>query len=603
MSPIPPQKTIQLCADPGCSLPAAFRTRSRDAWCDSHITEILRSGGLEPLEPFTKPTAWRLTRCLACGCEAHYRFEYTLANNAAGVATCRACYWRQWAQEDRLLRGAYADMTPVPAAQAQAHAEQNGYDYLAPLTAPSLGEDPHHVRCRHCGRLSADRLGDIAFGCRCRTNPSRARQTPNAPGEKQRALLKDSGLPVLDWWDHEANDSAQWETVTVTARRELAWRCPDCALQFTARVSDMLHSRQCPGCEPERRAEWEAEYERLRETPVADIPELLEAWADDQDPRTVFVADHGPLRRFRCPQGHHPRVSPHTYLRSGCPSCRGRETLSADLEVAGPAPAPFRIGPELASQWHPTRNGRVRLAKISPRSRRAVWWQDPDCGHEWQDTPEQRDKGQRLRCPECRTILDSLGFHFPDLAAEWSAANPVSAWQVRPTAQTSFVPAWVCSANPEHVWQAPLPSRANGSGCPECREHGKSQVELNHHRSAERAFGKASSGQAVRHDAFVRRGVWSVDITVDLPDGRKLAVEYDGSYWHVDKADIDVEKSRDLLAAGYLVARLREHPLPPLPIDDPGYAEFTVHSTAPDPDGVIERVRQWTAGHRSHGLR
>lgn len=97
----------------------------------------------------------------------------------------------------------------------------------------------------------------------------------------------------------------------------------------------------------------------------------------------------------------------------------------------------------------------------------------------------------------------------------------------------------------------------------------------------------------MRHGAFVRRSVWTVDITVDLPDGRKLAFEYDGSYWHADKQDLDREKSRDLLAAGYLVARLREHPLPALPVDDPGYAEFTVHSTTHDPDGTLDLVKRW----------
>ncbi|MFJ4673441.1 zinc-ribbon domain-containing protein [Kitasatospora purpeofusca] len=228
-----------------------------------------------------------------------------------------------------------------------------------------------------------------------------------------------------------------------------------------------------------------------------------------------------------------------------------------------------------------------------------MWWRDPGCGHEWQDTPEQRDKGHRLHCPGCRTVLDSLAFHFPALAAEWSPANPVSAWCVRPTARTSFVPAWVRSAIPEHVRRAPLPSRTNGSGCAECREHGKSRTELNRHEAAERAFGQASSGLAVRHDAFVRRTVRSVDITVDitvdLPGGRKLAVEYDGSYRHADRSEVDLEKSRDLLAAGYLVARLREHPLPAPPIEDPGYAEFTVHSASPDPDGVIERVKPWAS--------
>jgi hypothetical protein len=35
-----------------------------------------------------------------------------------------------------------------------------------------------------------------------------------------------------------------------------------------------------------------------------------------------------------------------------------------------------------------------------------------------------------------------------------------------------------------------------------------------------------------------------------LPQGRELALEYDGSYWHADKAELDIEKSHDLLRAG-----------------------------------------------------
>ncbi|MEU0687355.1 zinc-ribbon domain-containing protein [Streptomyces uncialis] len=594
-----PRNAVQLCSEPDCSQPTAYRTRSRPAWCDAHITAILRQGLLEPLEAFVKPTTWRLTRCLACACEAHYRFEYTLEKNTIGEATCRACYWRRWADESRRLQGVYADMTPVSAAQAREHAENKGYDYLGPLTEPSLIDDPHHVRCRYCERLSADRMGDISFGCRCQTNPRRAQRTTRATGPKQRDLFKDSGLPAVDWWDHETNETAAWDTVTAKGRREVSWCCPDCGLRFAKRVLDMADIPQCPECEPMRRAAWQAEYERYMATPVADVPELLAAWADDADPRTVTVVGSGPLSRFRCPQGHHPRLSPHTYLRSGCPSCRGLDTRDERLAGVQADPASFGIGEEMASQWHPTRNGTLKLATVSPGSRKSVWWLDPNCGHEWQDTPAQRDKGQRRRCPTCRTVLDSLAHHFSDLAAEWSAANPVSAWHVRPNGRTSFIPAWVCATNLEHVWHAALTSRVNGSGCPECREHGKSQVELDHHAAAERAFGRAASGQSIRHQAFIRRGNWLVDITVETNTGERLAVEYDGAYWHADKAELDTEKSLDLLAAGYLVARLREYPLVPLPINDPGYAEFVVHSTAPTPDATIERVKQWALAELS----
>lgn len=582
--------------------PAAFRTRTNPAWCDAHVTAILQAGGLEPLEPFEGPKKWRLTRCLTCGCEAHYRFEYILANNADSIATCRACFWRSWASQQRGALEGYADLTPPSIAVAKGYAEQHGFEYLGPLTNPSLRYDPHRTRCNYCGRIAAQRLGDIGFGCQCQTNPRRAMQTSRvrgsgAPGVKSaKDLLRDSKLPVLEWWDHDANETSVWETVTVKARREVAWRCPECDLRFSARILDMVGYRSCPNCSARLKAEWDAEYARLKVTPIADVAELAEAWADDADPRQVTVAGEGmTLRHFRCPQGHHPRITPLSFLRHGCPSCRGNKTRTERLEAVAADPTLHAMNREVASQWHTAKNGNLRLESISPGSRRTVWWKSWECGHEWQATPAEREKGQRLRCPECRTILDSLAYHFPEIADEWSPQNPLSAWQVRPSGSTAFTPIWVCVNDPHHTWTANLASRANGSGCPECREAGKSKVELAHHEAAVRAFGAASSGQGVVDEAFTHGVRWLVDITSVTAAGLKIAIEYDGAYWHADKVAIDTAKSLDLLAAGWLVVRLREDPLLALGIDHPRYSELTVHSTTPDPVGVMDRVHAWAS--------
>lgn len=595
----------QECSEDGCGRPVAFSTRTNPTWCDAHITAILRTGGLEPLEPFEGPKKWRLYRCLACGCEAHYRFEYVLDQNNIGIATCRACFWRKRAAEQRGLLEGYADLTPPSVAVAKGLAEQHGFEYLGPLNDPSLRDDPHRTRCLYCGRIAAQRLGDIGWGCQCQTNPRRAAQTSNVsgtakPGTKHsKNLLKDSKLPVLAWWDHEVNDDAVWNTVTVKARREAAWKCPECGLRFSSRILDMTGYPSCPTCSVKRKAEWEAEYARLKVTPIADVPELAAAWADEANPRLITVAGGGmTLRRFRCPAGHHPRITPLSFLRGGCPSCRGNETRTARLEAVAADPAAHAMNREIASQWHLTKNGSLKLETISPGSRRIVWWKSWDCGHEWQATPAEREKGQRLRCPECRTILDSLAYHFTEIADEWSPDNPLTAWQVRPSGSTVFTPIWVCTNQSGHTWAATLSSRATGSGCPECRVAGKSKVELAHHESAVRIFGAASSGQAIADVAFTHGARWLVDITTVTSTGLKVAIEYDGAYWHADKAAIDTAKSLDLVAAGWAVIRLREHPLPSLSIDDPMYTELVVHSPSPDPDGVMRQVEQWTMAVR-----
>ncbi|WP_406720114.1 zinc-ribbon domain-containing protein [Streptomyces anthocyanicus] len=112
-----------------------------------------------------------------------------------------------------------------------------------------------------------------------------------------------------------------------------------------------------------------------------------------------MVADY-PHRQLRCPRGHRRRQSPLTYLRNGCSSCRGQNTRATRLEATEADPAAFGLNAEIAAQWHPAKNGKTQLSKVSPGSRKLVWWRNPVCGHEWQETPARREQGQRLLCPE-----------------------------------------------------------------------------------------------------------------------------------------------------------------------------------------------------------
>jgi hypothetical protein len=110
-------------------------------------------------------------------------------------------------------------------------------------------------------------------------------------------------------------------------------------------------------------------------------------------------------------------------------------------------------------------------------------------------------------------------------------------------------------------------------------------------------FSKVRSGISIRNKAFEIRTAWSVDILVEH-DGTKIAIEYDGAYWHRPEAKVlaDTSKSLDLLAAGYLVIRMREDDLPSLDIKDPRYMELRVYSTAPQPEKMIAEVAQSARG-------
>lgn len=343
----------------------------------------------------------------------------------------------------------------------------------------------------------------------------------------------------------------------------------------------------CPEYERLRRFFYDLKWLQLSAYSIAEMPELLSAWADDRDPARVPASEARELYRWECPQGHHPRRGIRRWMEAGCPSCHGLETRAAEADTV-------RLAPELVSQWHPTKST-LRIEGLSAGSSRSVWWRDPGCGHEWAASPGDRDYEPRWRCPDCHTRCDSLAWSYPELAVEWAPENALGAWHVRPTGKMLFIPTWICRTDASHRWEAPTTARVNGADCPECKISGKSRVELSYMKVARSRFESVASGRTLRSDAFRRRHTWAADILIEASEIPATVVEYDGTYWNADWVEIDSDKSCDLLAAGYRVVRLCEHPLSPLEIEDPNYTEIVVYAAAPQPDPVIEKVAAWIA--------
>jgi len=555
---------------------AVYRTRTRPAYCLAHVDAIFRGGGLEPIGPFEKPTAMRRCRCQECGVEADYRMVTVEQRTQDKLKVCDACKWRSVALWVRATPSAGMALKGLD--EVAKHANDHLYTYLGPLTDPSLPNDPHLTECQQCGVRSIQRVSDMSFICGCTKT-----RTRTAPAGKK--LFKDSGSPALGWWA-EDNDPVLFATVTIRANREVDWICPE-GHRFTAAVRTMFDRTRCDDCAELRSLAEQARVQAIAHLTVAQVPELAAAWDDpDYDSAEVMVADDRPPFgvgfRWKCEEGHHPRLSISRWLGSGCSSCAGERTRQANAAVV-------TLEPELASQYDLERNV-TPIEKVTPGSGRSRWWKDPVCGHAWEASPRERMTQPVWRCPICRTRTNSFAWNYPELAEEWSDTNPVTAFHVLPTGRMSFTPDWVCGKIPAHRWSAPLASRVAGARCPECRVSGKSTIETLYLDEANKVLGQAASGHTVRHAAFKRRGSWTVDILVD-----ELAIEYDGAYWHADKVEIDTDKSVDLLAAGLRVIRLREHPLPPLTIDHPNYSEIVVHATAPDPKGVMRKIADRSA--------
>ena len=123
------------------------------------------------------------------------------------------------------------------------------------------------------------------------------------------------------------------------------------------------------------------------------------------------------------------------------------------------------LHPDVASQWHPSKNGALTPRGLTPGSGRKIWWK---CSqkHEWEATVSSRTKGSG--CPHCyrESIIEGTTIVDTGLLVEWHPSlNPGLNPRILTTAYNRKL-WWLCRNG--HEWQATLRSRVQGSCCPIC---------------------------------------------------------------------------------------------------------------------------------------
>src|SRR5262249_55258942 len=123
--------------------------------------------------------------------------------------------------------------------------------------------------------------------------------------------------------------------------------------------------------------------------------------------------------------------------------------------------------PDLAREWHPTKNGDLTPADVKARSSKKVWWQC-ESGHEWHASITNRAKGRG--CPYCSNkkvdTSNCLATSHPTLTEEWHPTRNGELTPMLVTAGSKKTVWWRCDTG--HVWQASVSERTRGRGCPYC---------------------------------------------------------------------------------------------------------------------------------------
>jgi len=203
----------------------------------------------------------------------------------------------------------------------------------------------------------------------------------------------------------------------------------------------------------------------LKEKSIASSDSLINEWNYSKNnklnPQYIPI-NSGKKVWWRCSLGHEWQAVVASRNRgSGCPFCSHNRVLSGYNDLA-------TLKPDLASEWHPTKNGDLLPDNILSSTAKKVWWRC-HLGHDWQASPNDRARGNG--CPYCSNQRVAVGEN--DLCTE----NPYLVAEWHPTKNGNLVPSmfvsgsrkkvwWMCKEG--HEWQANIYHRNNGSGCPIC---------------------------------------------------------------------------------------------------------------------------------------
>ena len=207
-------------------------------------------------------------------------------------------------------------------------------------------------------------------------------------------------------------------------------------------------------------------------------PELAKQWHPTKNGELTpfdFTFGSGKKVWWKCPKGDDHEWESSIDSRSnggGCSVCRGFKVVKSNCLAI--------VNPEVAKQWHPTKNGEVLPSDVYFGTSKKFWWKCPKgVDHEWITSVEKRKYGRG--CPVCRglTVVTSncLAIVNPEVAKQW---HPTKNGELTPfdfTVGSAKKVWWKCPKGEDHEWESSIVNICKGNGCPVC--NGNKVVESN----------------------------------------------------------------------------------------------------------------------------
>ncbi|MFJ6771670.1 zinc-ribbon domain-containing protein [Kitasatospora sp. NPDC091257] len=386
---------------------------------------------------------------------------------------------------------------------------------------------------------------------------------------------------IAAWWDNDLNGALSPHDVRSGSEKIVAWRCPAAPDHvWHEQVARRISNQACPFCTGRRPSS--------TSSLAATHPELASQWHIQRNgPRTPCEVTKRSMAKawWQCPldpaHAWQAIIRNRAVLGNGCPYCSGF--------YASPGHSVAAKHPDAARLWHPTRNGDLTPDQVTPAAKQKVWWKcQKGADHEWQREVYQTTAG--VGCPFCAnrrvSAANNLATTHPRLAAEWHSTKNGTRIPAETVYGSTYRAWWRCTTDPLHEWQTTVVARThNGTNCPYCTLAPRSLQEILLAFEI-REFLPLDPDVHKITVTTVAGETRILDVDIVLPDHR-LAIEFDGSYWHQGKEAKDEAKAGLLRGDGWTVIRVREAPLRLLHSHD---VEVPALSPKRAADAVLQRL-------------
>ncbi len=263
----------------------------------------------------------------------------------------------------------------------------------------------------------------------------------------------------------------------------------------------------------------------------------------------------------------------HRVEGKGCHICKGDTTLIGCNDLA-------TTNPKVNAQLHPTLNGIITGQALTQGSGRKLAWVcengTEEVPHIWYQTVNARTNG--FGCPYCSRQIVLKDF------SDCATTHPIIAKLFHPTKNEKATP-YNTFANSDkkvyflcengHVTHQIIGNRVRSNGlCPDCNENSVSKIEKMFRDCFDPFFSTINKNHSQKVTLQSGEKIY-VDIFGHYKE-HKIAIEYDGSYYHNDEKALnkDYIKTDKLIKDGWIMLRIRETPLEFLDYTDSNFIQF-----------------------------